>query len=44
MTGGGSLKREVITMSASELFQFVIMMTSVISLVYNILKDKNDKK
>lgn len=35
---------EVITMTTSELFQFVIMLTGVISLVYKVIKDFYDKK
>ncbi len=30
-------------MSVSELFQFVIMLTAVISLVYKVIKDHEDK-
>ncbi len=31
-------------MSHTELFQFVIMLTAVISLVYKVVKDHYDKK
>lgn len=31
-------------MSVSELFQFVIMLTAVVSLVYKIVKDQENKK
>lgn len=42
--GGFSLAREVITMTFSELIQFVIMLIALITLVHKITKDYYSKK